>query len=355
VNDLHYGVVVGIDRYPGISDLSGAKADATQFAGWLTATDGGVLPPENVHLLVRSRAEERRYTDFRSAEPTQDDVDDALQAVVDSVRAKLERDRSAWERSRLYLYVAGHGFAPAASEGSFLLANARPGAYTRNIDLPKYRQWCSACAWFGEVAIFADCCRTRVSAGPDGTGPHLDACVQPYVEREPAWVIGFAAEAGRPAYELEFAEDDEARGHFTRALLDGLRGSAADASGVVTALSLKDHVTQIVADTTRDKHYPQSARFPGDTPSSFVFRAAAAGPRRTTRRVRIAFPAGYSSKVVLRRDLEPIEAHDAADGPLEIDLEDGLYEVAADAGEPPAAFSDKGLFKVSGEDRRVQL
>lgn len=351
MNELHFAVVVGIDRYPAISDLRGARADARRFAKWLLADEGGALPRQNVHVLVSPPA--RAGAARQPSTPRQDDVDDALQAVVTSVSSELQRDRQAWGRTRLYLYVAGHGCAPGGSEGAFLLANAGPGAYTRNVDLAKYRRWVSTCAWFREVVIFADCCRTRVRSGPGGTGPHLDACPKPFVDREPSWVIGYAAELGNVAYEDGF--DDEARGHFTSALLTGLEGSAADETGTVTALSLKDYVTQIVADTTRNKRYPQNARFPQDVPASVVFRPATAAPARVTRRVTLTFPAGYRGRVVLRLNRDSVATHDTSGGPLEVDLEDGLYEVAPDEGAPPAAFANQGLFKVSGKDRHVRL
>jgi hypothetical protein len=353
MNNLHYAVVVGIDRYPGISDLSGAAADAGVFAEWLQSPDGGALKGENVHLLLSPNIQEP--ADIQASSPRQDDIDDALQSVVTSVRGELQQDRSAWDRTRFYFYLAGHGCAPSGSEGAFLLANAGPGAYTRNIDLAKYREWVSACAWFREVVIFADCCRTRVRSGPAGTGPHLDACPRPFVDREPTWMIGYAAEAGQPAYEEPFAADDEARGHFTSAILRGLQGSATDDNGAVTALSLVDYVTQIVADTTRGKRYPQNARFPRDAAASFMFRPPTTAPARAKHQTTISFPRHFRSRVIVRFNRDTIVTHDAREGELVLELEDGLYEIAPDAGEPRAEFANEGLFKVSGAGARVQL
>jgi hypothetical protein len=329
MNALHYALVLGIDRYPEITDLNGAKADASAFADWLRKPEGGGLPSENVHLLNRTAADERRYRTAKSAEPRQDDIDDALLAIVDSISPRLRADRSAWGRSRLYLYVAGHGCAPAGSEGAFLLANAGPRRYTRNIDIAKYREWMSACAWFGEIAIFADCCRTRVKAGPAGSGPRLDGCPVPAVDGEPVWVVGYAAEKGRTSYEDRDGQDDDARGHFTRALIDGLDGSAADDAGAVTAVSLGDYVKAIVADTTRNKRYQQIARFPLDAPASFVFGSASAAPARVTWPVTIAFPAGFAGSVVVRFNRDEVAAH--------------------------VAFANDGMFKVAGQARNVQL
>ena len=215
VNELHYAVVVGIDRYPGISDLTGAKADATKFAEWLLDPDEGALPRDNVQVLVKSPDEEATYMSLETAEPTQDSIDDALRNVVDAVRAQLDVDRSAWQRTRLYLYVAGHGFAPAGSEGSLLVANAGPGIYSRNLDLPRYRAYCSACAFFSEVVIFADCCRTRVGPGPAGTGPRLDPCPAPYRRARTRLADRLRGRSRPRRDELTFGEDDEARGYFT--------------------------------------------------------------------------------------------------------------------------------------------
>jgi hypothetical protein len=47
-NELHYAIVVGINRYPGIGDLSGARAGAEQLAAWLSDPDVGSLPKANV-------------------------------------------------------------------------------------------------------------------------------------------------------------------------------------------------------------------------------------------------------------------------------------------------------------------
>jgi hypothetical protein len=52
MNDHHYAVVVGINRYPGLSDLTGARADAEAFAQWLEDGDGGALPAANIRRVM---------------------------------------------------------------------------------------------------------------------------------------------------------------------------------------------------------------------------------------------------------------------------------------------------------------
>jgi uncharacterized caspase-like protein len=354
VNDLHYAVVVGIDRYPGITDLSGAKADADAFCAWLTADTGGQLPAANVKRVMATPQEEAGYALPRDARPINVEIDYALEEVSESVRDSLSDNLSAWDRTRLYLYVAGHGFAPQGGEGALLLANAEEGALSRNIELPEYRRWCSACAWFSELLVFADCCRTRVTGGVPGVGPLLDECLQPFVDKETTWMVGFGSALGHPTYEAPAGSDDEARGYFTRALLQGLSGDARDETGAVTVNSLAGFVRERVAQITRDKPYPQNAQFIGELAVSIVLSAGSAAPR-PQRTVRIAFPAGFAGRVALRRNLELAGSHDAASGPWTVRLEDGYYEVVPDSPDAGVSFARDGLFKVVGGDVDVQL
>jgi hypothetical protein len=299
--------------------------------------------------------QEAGYASARDARPTNVEIDVALQELSAAARAQLSQDPGGWDATRLYLYVAGHGFAPQGGEGALLLANAEDGALSRNIELPEYRRWCSACSWFRELVVFADICRTRVNGGARGYGPQLDECLQPFVDRATTWLVGFGAALGRPTYEEGHANDDESRGYFTSALLEGLRGGAADPeSGAVTAASLAGFVKQSVAEMTRGKRYPQTAQFPGDLAESVVFRAPSVA-RRPQRTVRIAFPAGFAGGVALRRNLELVGRHQAGAGPWLIELEDGYYEVAPDPAQPGTSFARDGLFKVVGQDENVEL
>ena len=52
MNALHYGVLVGINRYPDLRLLKRAKGDAEAFYEWLTDPRGGGVPSENVALVV---------------------------------------------------------------------------------------------------------------------------------------------------------------------------------------------------------------------------------------------------------------------------------------------------------------
>jgi uncharacterized caspase-like protein len=342
-NDLHYAIVVGINRYPGIGNLSGARADAEQFAAWLVDSNGGALPKANVKHVCVTDAEEQAFAQARGAKPTHDEIDYALQDIRDALKPRLDADEQAWDRTRLYFYVAGHGFAPQGGEGALFLANAETDALQRNIELTQYRRWCTTCAYFREVVVFADCCRTRVRSAAPGAGPGLEECAAPWKGRSTTWVIGFGSILGNPTYESPAAgADDHARGYFTKALLDGLSGSAPrDEFGRITASKLSGFVRSVVADQTKGQQYPQEAQIYGPLADDITFGTTLAPPKR---KVTIVLPASVAAAKVVK-DGRLIEQWDGVNRRWAVELDDGLYEVDADG----AALANGGLFKVSGD------
>jgi hypothetical protein len=292
-------------------------------------------------------AEEATFgVDAGAAKPVREQIEDALVEVVAAAKAAVRANPNVWASTRLYLYVAGHGLAPGGGEGALYLANAREGA-SRHLELSEYRKWCTRCADFSEVIVFADCCRTRnntVRALP----PTLDECGAAVQNRQTTWVVGYGSGLGDPTYE------NEARGYFTSALIQGLTNAKPDDTGAVTAATLAPYVKTVVAQRTSSKRYPQRAEMYADAGARVVFRTPApVAP--VTQQVTINFPPGYGGRLELRRGLQPIGSHDASTGPWALPLEEGLYEVAPVPGEPPAGFAEHGLFKVVGGDTNVQL
>jgi hypothetical protein len=346
LNEHHHAVVVGINRYPALSDLTGARADAESFARWLERPDGGALPAANVRRVMATEEEEASFRESVLATPVREQIEDAIAACAEAARLAVRVDPSVWDEGRFYLYVAGHGLAPGGGEGALYLANAREGA-GRHLELAEYRKWCTRCAFFREVIVFADCCRTREST-VRALAPTLDECRNPLVDRQSTWVIGYGSGLGDPTYE------NDARGYFTAALLEGFENAKADEAGAVTAATLGPYVKTAVANATKDLSHPQTAELLADAGARVVFGEASA--TRGMQRVKIAFPSGYSGRVELRfNGLDLVGAHDAATGPWSLPLKQGLYEIAPCAGEPQTEFADHGLFKVIGGDENVQL
>jgi hypothetical protein len=185
VNKHHHAVVVGINRYPALSDLTGARGDAEAFARWLERPDGGALPAANVRRVMATEEEEASFRESVLATPVREQIEDAIAACAEAARLAVRVDPSVWDEGRVYLYVAGHGLAPGGGEGALYLANAREGA-GRHLELAEYRKWCTRCAFFREVIVFADCCRTREST-VRALAPTLDECRNPLVDRQSTW------------------------------------------------------------------------------------------------------------------------------------------------------------------------
>ena len=76
VNDLHFALCIGIDRYPGLPgrDLSSATRDARAFRDWLVTPAGGGLPEANVALITVEATESFQAEGLFSLVGTDNDV-----------------------------------------------------------------------------------------------------------------------------------------------------------------------------------------------------------------------------------------------------------------------------------------
>ena len=356
-NDLHFAVCVGIDRYPGLpgQDLGSARRDAIAFRDWLVDPAGGDVPEANVRLITVEPDEAFAIEDAR---PQQREVNRALHEFNQQLREHLDGKGDDWQRTRMYIYAAGHGIGPPMGEGAVLMADAERDLLGNSIELSLYADWYLHCGLVHEVVILADCCREIVGGIPPPAAPPFNVCPVPSFVGTVRF-IGYASRLGEVAWEPAASEErDKARGYFTAALIDGLRGAAAERqTGEVTAASLAQYVQSAVEEaTTGIGPYPQRGELRGDLATKLVFRAAgeSGSPQR---QVRIAFPAAFSGGVSVRSGVRADDERgrwNAGDGPWTLQLADGFYQVAPD--EPLAgAFANGGLFAVTGSDVDVQL
>jgi len=237
----HYAIVVGIDRYPALRDLRGACRDAEAVYDWLIDPLGGRCRVDDVRVHLG-----REAADARSARPKKWEIDADIDDLVATVR-----DGDPRQRTRLTLYFAGHGIAAGVGTGAWLMADAKRNLFT-NLAVAPYQQWLERCRDFDEVVICSDCCRTFMVDVQETPQPH-SICTEPSV-RDQQIFIAHATEIGDAAYEERL--DDEARGHFTVALLDGLRGGAAE-GGEVRAPALAAHLRKRVTEMSRGRQHAQ--------------------------------------------------------------------------------------------------
>jgi hypothetical protein len=349
VNDLHFGVCLGIDRYPGFPgrDLGSARGDALAFSEWLVAPDGGALPPQNV-VTVTASADEM-WAQSWDARPQLREVNRALDSFNKRLREWLEATPGDPNASRLYVYASGHGFGPLDGECGVLMADADIDNLGDHVELSKYRQWYERYGRFRELVVFADCCREIPAAGVPANGPPFTQSGAPIGVSA---FTGYASRLGDVAWEpVAMGDRDRARGYYTKALLAGLRGGAVDPDhGVVTSTTLAQFVDQAVEAATRGVVvYPQKAEHKLDPAHPILFGGAG---QPATHRATIRFPASFTGRAALRSATgAEIAGWDASNGTWTVDLPDGYYEVIP----VPQAGPTDWLFKVVGADVDVQL
>lgn len=247
----HYAVVVGIDRYPGIPDkpLQHARNDAIAFYEWLTSANEGGVPGHNAKLIMATEFEQAS----KAKRPLRWEVIDFLTDIHQRVD---EIDETEWSQSRLYIYLAGHGVAPDNGRGALLFADARP-VYNWGdmLDLDVCGKFYERCRLFKEIILLGDFCRDVDGAIPAVSDLTFGKC---YGEsRSTRRVTGYATSLSEQSGEPEDAVEASpqiippppepkraARGFFTRAVLEGLRGGAIPhpVSGVVDIGRLESYV-----------------------------------------------------------------------------------------------------------------
>jgi uncharacterized caspase-like protein len=258
-----YAIVVGITRYPSLSDLKGPENDAVLFKEWLLDPQGGGLAPENVSMVLTSAHFNPDERDPLQARPTTEQVDAAFGRLVES---GVENDGTLGRR--LYIFMAGHGFSPDLEEAALLMANA--GRLRTGFHIPgrRYANWFRAAAFFKEVVLFMDCCRDDYRRAPYRTPPWVEIRSPQAVDVQ--YFYAFATRWSRQARERPLSQDGAFQGVFTTALLAALRSSLPDPQGVVTGEGVAAYIYNYLPHLV-DKDEYQEPEFIYDKARQFVF------------------------------------------------------------------------------------
>ncbi len=345
----HYAVVIGINRYPGLSDLAGPRADAEAFYEWLVDEHGGRVPEANVHCVLAKPTEEAGFRDAWDARPTSFDVESKLGQINQTFTAAMNADQTIWEHSRLYVYASGHGVAPSGGAGALLCATAYPKEnFWDMIEFSAVHAWYRSAGLFKEVLLLADCCRDPRPLAPS-LGLRLGSPRRSYGNSE--LLMAFATSYAEAAFE----EPDRFRGYFTAALVDGLRGGAADpVTGEIRADRLSMYIYDHVHEMTAGQAYEQTPDFPITNPRDpMVVRPGLGRLPQPRREMTIRFPAGYAGKVRLQRDREDVATWDPTQGPWTVDLPEADYTIGPVNG--GKAFENGGAFRVIARKAELAL
>lgn len=324
-----YALVIGIDDYPlyGANgrNLKGAIHDARLVCEWLTnKTIGGGLPPENCHLITSTK------NTVDSPQPRKAKVDDAFEQLRRQAVAQVEK--SGVEPRRFYFYFSGHGQSLGTEDVALCMANWSRSRPSASISFKNYQEFVVNCLPFKEVVILLDCCRSRkINARAVNTelGCEIPSATAGQTQIFVAYATEFQAaafEGGQPALTEE--EEPIVHGHFTEALLAGLRGGAARPPGGVPASRLWTYLNKVVPRIARRHRHEQTPRIipfsiPPEDPCEPVFGAA---PRIETVDVKIGFTARRQGPIKLEGPaLELIRQGEAASGPWEDTLPLATY------------------------------
>jgi len=269
VQPQDYALVIGIDHYPAYRPLQGAINDATAFAEWLRdAATGGGVPAGQCETVFSKPAPTR---------PIQNDIDDALNAILKTARA-------AGGGRRLYLYFAGHGMEFDRSIALCLAQWSAEAFRNAALDSGEYVHFLRDTGLFPEIVVFLDCCRIRQvgarglpsTLGVPRPGPGAPAARD---------FVAYATEALAPSYEavVEAMTGAEplVRGHFTVALLRALHGEAAEPAGGVRATALKRFLEEKTTEIAQAAGDDQIAEVANDLKGDPVFGNATPLPPST--------------------------------------------------------------------------
>jgi hypothetical protein len=316
-NPGDFALIVGVKHYPDFRPVEGALEDAEDFEKWVLDTEkGGGVTSAHCRKVLSTPNPIR---------PIQDDVDDALDALITQLNGAKAR--------RFYLYFAGHGLGRKQFGADLCLARWSDKRRNLALDSEEYATMIAESGKFTEVVVFLDCCRVR-KVNTRGLPSTLGWARPDEGTGKTRIYLGFATEFQDRAFEAETADADgkQIRGHFTRALMEGLRGGAASDGGGVTAEALKKYVELETPRIAQKAGHQQTPNVINGLPAGVVFGSA--GP---VVEARIVFKAGRTGEVVLEGpEGEEIRRGDASTGPWNVKLRSAMYALLA-----PATLDEK--------------
>lgn len=243
-NSNDYAFIVGIDDYPGFSNLKGARKDAEEFWGWITTS--AEVDANNCVKLLSS-------IDPAPPRPTQYDIDPKLNDLLDTARAAKAAGNAP---NRLYFYFSGHGLGLDTTDVGLCLPYWSRALKGDNLSTNSYLETLKKSGLFKEIIVFLDCCRVR-DTNVIGRPPFMTVLTPTQDSPQVKSIVFYAAEYQSPSFEAISEDGEQVRGFFTTALLDGLSGGAAVANGQVTYKSLLNYLAREVPRRSKQKQKPR--------------------------------------------------------------------------------------------------
>lgn len=333
-------LVIGIGRYLELGPrrtpihLQGPVNDATDMAGWLQEQGSHVT-------LVTSDGDGRSTWQVTDLRPEFSDVERPFNGLVRDAENEYSNGRPVRLGRRLTIYMAGHGFVPDAQHLALLTAEAS-NQYRMSIQATSWADWFAKQTPFDEIVLYMDCCTVsdyaQASRGP------LANVISPRMNGNAKMVTVWAAPPDQLAYENPDS-NGIVRGNFTKQLMAGLRGAAADPLNQVTTSSLLRYFQASGLSGADDTDAGDTRLRPFFRDRDELVLAAGVQPPPFTVRTNLQPPAavrieGEGARVVFAGPV-------SADGEIVIPAATGIYVVRS--------AGMKGFFEIGAGDVSVDV
>lgn len=347
-----WAIVVGVQFYPGLTNLEGPINDATEVYDWLVSPGGGQVPPAKVALITSPPPPYNPpLPPPQNAEPKFATVQEAFNNLVYVAEENAAAGNGKRVGRRLYIYMSGHGCAPRLNDAALLAANATRTIVGYHILGRLYADWFLRSNYFDEVVLLMDCCRESYPQAPPNIPPYNDTTGPSALDKSKLF-YGFATKWSRMSRERPMP-DGHVHGVFTFALLEGLKGAASDPkSGQITAGSLGDYLYTNIKSFLRpedlaDPDIPKDPDIDYDKNPANPLIIATVPARRY--KVTINLPASTAGKKVevLTDEFQLVESTNAAPPAWQLDLTRGTYLVQILADGSQKVFDVTGIGDVN--------
>jgi hypothetical protein len=322
-----WAVIVGIRHYPGIGDLDGPENDATAFYDWAISTAGGDIPKDQVVKIV-SGDFKLPAKSARFGQPTIMHLQQEFDRFEEVADKNSEAGNGRKAGRRLYVFLAGHAYAPTLDEIALLMANATK-SNIHHFAGRAYADWFYSSGFFSEVLLFMDCCRENYRKAPVIPPPYVQITGPEVVDKGKRF-YGFATKWTKLSRETVI--QGRVQGVFTASLMAGLQGGASVGDRITTS-SLKSYLIENMKNflPQSDLDNPDIPREPDIyDPNEFVIVDNIPAPLFP---VKIHIPSGYSGKeikIVSGMKLATVESTIATSKIWRVKLPRGIYLALTD-------------------------
>lgn len=245
-----WALVVGVSKYPGLTNLEGPENDATAFYEWVVSAKGGNVPKEHTALVLSSNYPPAATP--RQAQPCLSVIENAFDDLQDIADKNAAAGNGRRTGRRLYIYLSGHGCAPRLHDSALLTAEATRKRAGYHVLGKLFADWFLRANFFDEAVLFMDCCRESYEQTVPRFPPYIPITGPDALDKAKTF-YGFGTKWSRMSRERRMP-NGKVHGVFTYALLQGLEGDACDlATGEITAMTLGNYLFNHMKRYLRDE------------------------------------------------------------------------------------------------------